>query len=74
MKFVTAAIVLGCMYPSAFFAIAAGAGGGSAAAGDVIQEEGQQVTSVSVESIRIASSTISNIYFIRYTRTLYLIP
>ena len=60
MKFVKAAIVLvGCtMYPSAFFANAAGADGGTA--GDVIQEEGQQVLAsagtsaiVSIESNRI---------------------
>jgi len=45
MKCVKAAIVLGCMFnPQAFFAIAGGAG----AAGEVIQEEGQQVTSISV--------------------------
>jgi len=51
MKYVKAAIVLGCMFnPQAFLAKAGGAGGagGAGAAGDVIQEEGQQVTSISV--------------------------
>ena len=58
MKFVKAAIVLvGCtMYPSAFFANAAGAAGG-----DVIQDEGPKVTttSVSIESNRINKSQTS---------------
>ena len=52
MKFVKAAIVLvGCtMYPSAFFANAAGADGGTA--GDhVIQEEGQQVLASGTSAI-----------------------
>ena len=54
MKFVKAAIVLGCMYPPAFFA-QAGATGGGGAAGDVIQKEGQELVtiSVSIESNRV---------------------
>lgn len=44
MKFAKAAILLGCVYPQAFFAGAGNAG----AAGEVIQEEGPQVTSISV--------------------------
>ena len=67
MKFVKAAIVLvGCtMYPSAFFAKAAGADGG--AAGDVIQEEGQQVASsasVSIASNRVNKQSQTAIYSI----------
>lgn len=63
MNFVKAAIVLvGCtMYPSAFFADAAGAAGG-----DVIQEAGPKVTttSVSIESHRVNRSQPSDIYLI----------
>jgi len=76
MKFVKAAIVLGCMFnPQAFFAKAAGAG----AAGDVIQEEGQHVASIrrssvstSVESNRGNKSQILHPSGIAYTRTLIL--
>ena len=53
------------MYPSAFFAKAAGADGG--AAGDVIQEEGQQVASsasVSIESNRVNKQSQTAIYSI----------
>jgi len=47
---VKAAIVLGCIYPQAFFT-KAGGGADAADAGatcDVIKEEGRQVTSISV--------------------------
>jgi len=66
MKFLKAAIVLVTMYPPAFFANAAGAGAGAGAdagggaAGDVIQEEGQQevtsTTIVSIDSNRVNKS------------------
>jgi len=60
MKFLKAAIMLGSMYPPAFFAKAGGAGGaGAGAAGDVIREEGQQVTSstsVSIDSNHVNKS------------------
>ena len=51
MKILKAVIVLGTMYPTAFFANAADAGGG-AAGDDVIQEEEQHVTTTSSSSTR----------------------
>jgi len=54
MKILKAVIVLGTMYPTAFFANAADAGGG-AAGDDVIQEEEQHVTTTSSSSTTIIS-------------------